>query len=130
MVPQDTDFPNPVADAPPQAQEEEDTNAVVSPTHSDFLLTKMSAKVAALPFVWAFFEAVGVGFAVTLSTQQQDKSVLAHVSDIGWPAGFVFLNVGSIIAVRHVTAAGGQLASLGSGETKISERAYRALRRW
>ena len=60
MVPQDTDFPNPVADAPPQAQEEEDTNAVVSPTHSDFLLTKIGAKVAALPFVWAFFAVMGV----------------------------------------------------------------------
>ena len=129
MVPQDTDFPNPVADAPPQAQEEEDTNAVVSPTHSDFLLTKIGAKVAALPFVWAFFAVMGVGLAVSYSTQQQDKSVLAHVNDICLPAGCVFLNVGSIIAVRRVTATGGQLASLGSGETKISERSYRALRR-
>eukprot|EP01046_Picozoa_sp_COSAG06_P072461 COSAG06_NODE_21211_length_765_cov_1.756757_1_plen_80_part_01 len=50
MLPQDTDFPDPVADAPlepPPQTQEEDTNAVVSPTHSDFVLTKTGAKVAA-----------------------------------------------------------------------------------
>ena len=37
--------------------------------------------------------------------------------------------VGSGIALGRVTAAGGQLALLGAGNTKISERSYRALRR-
>ena len=109
---------------------EEDTNAVVSPTHSDFLLTSIAAKVQAIPFMWAFNAFVGVGLLVSFNTYSTEhKTWLKHVFDICQPVGAAVGLVGCGIAVGRVTAVSGHLASLGAGETKISERSYRGLRR-
>jgi hypothetical protein len=109
---------------------EEDTNAVVSPTHSDFLLTSIAAKVQAIPFMWAFNAFVGVGLLVSFNTYSDEhKTWLKHVFDICQPVGGVIGLVGCGIAVGRVTAVSGHLALLGAGETKISERSYRGLRR-
>ena len=83
MVPQGA-IPNPVADAAPSR---EDTDAVVSPAHSDFLLTSMGAKVAAVPFMWAFNTFTGVGYLVAMNTYLYDKTVLSHVVTWSTSAG-------------------------------------------
>ena len=134
MVPQDDGVvPNPVADTPvgtPAKSFEEDTDAVVSPSHSDFLLTSIGAKVAAVPFMWAFNTFVGVGCIVAFNTYSDEpKTVLSHVFDVCASAGGAIIVVGSGIALGRVTAPGGQLALLGAGATNISERSYRGLRR-
>jgi hypothetical protein len=109
---------------------EEDTNAVVSPAHSDFLLTSIGAKVAAIPFMWACNIFVGVGLLVSLNTYSDEpKTWLTHVFDTCQPVGGGIVLIGSGIALGRVTAVGGHLVSLGAGQTKISERSYRGLRR-
>jgi hypothetical protein len=115
MVPQDDAVvPNPVADTPvetPAKTFEEDTDAVVSRTHSDFLLTSIGAKVAAVPFMWAFniFAGAGLIFAVNTYNMDDKKTALTQVSDICLSVGFVIAMLGTSFALGRVTAAGGQL---------------------
>ena len=102
--------------------------SVVSPTHSDFLLTSIGAKFAAFRFMWAFNVLVNVGFLVGMNTySDEEKTVLTHVFDICAPVGSAINTVASGLALGRVTAAGGQLALLGAGDTKISARSRRAL---
>jgi hypothetical protein len=126
---------NPAADdgLPPLAgfPEEEDTNAVVSPSHKDFLLTRIGSAFVAAPPGLPYVGLVGLALVITWFTYHEgDVSPLTWMTDICWSCGLLFSTVGPAVSLRRVTGTGagrGQLAALGAGEVQISERARRRL---
>ena len=113
--------------------EKEDTNAVVSPSHTDFLLTRIGGSFAALPIAVPYVVLQGAVLVVAFNTYQEaEVSALTRVFDIGLPVGAAVVVGGSTISLRRVLGSGdgqGQLAALGAGEVRISLRARRSVGR-
>ena len=83
---------NPAADDKPAGDDfpgtEEDTNAVVSPSHVGFLLTRVGATLVALPPALPYVVLTQLGLIVTLNTYQKGEvSALSRTFDICVPAG-------------------------------------------
>ena len=85
-----TDFTdNPAASDKPTSSgdTDEDTNAVVSPAHTDFLLTRIGGAYTALPITVPYVVLVGAVFIVAFNTYQEGEvSALTRVFDICVPA--------------------------------------------
>eukprot|EP01045_Picozoa_sp_COSAG04_P012853 COSAG04_NODE_882_length_9663_cov_8.381639_8_plen_309_part_00 len=111
----------------------EDTNAVVSPAHTDFLLTRIGGSFVALPPAVPYVVIQGAVTIVAVSTYHEGEvSALTRLFDICAPAGAAVIAGGAAIGLRRVAGSGdgrGQLAALGAGEARISQRARRGLRR-
>lgn len=111
----------------------EDTNAVVSPTHKDFLLTRIGGAFVALPFGLVYVGVAQLSFAISWNTYYEgDVSPLTQMTNIGASLGTSTVLLCSYVSLRRVTGTGagrGQLAALGAGEVKISERARHSLGR-
>ena len=127
---------NPAADDKPTGDDfsgtEEDTNAVVSPSHVGFLLTRVGATLVALPPALPYVVLVELVLIVTLNTyhQQGEVSTLSRTFDICGSCGALVALVAAPVGLRRVTGTGaGQLAALGAGEARISKRARRDLGR-
>eukprot|EP01051_Picozoa_sp_SAG22_P002607 SAG22_NODE_118_length_19263_cov_16.155813_19_plen_146_part_00 len=127
---------NPAADgnsADDIPQTTEDTNAVVSPSHTDFLLTRVGAAFVALRPAVAYVGLSGLGTVVAFNTYQEEEvSALSRMLDVCMPVGGALCEVAAAIGLRRVTGTGkgrGQLAALGAGGVRISERARRGLGR-
>ena len=80
---------NPVAsDKPTSSETKEDTNAVVSPAHTDFLLTRIGGAYTALPITVPYLVLVGAVFIVAFNTYQEGEvPALTRVLDICAPTG-------------------------------------------
>ena len=126
---------NPVASDKPTSSGEmaEDTDAVVSPAHTDLLLTRIGGAFAALPIAVPYVVLVGAAFIIALNTYHDGEiSALTRVVDICSPCGLVITNTAAVVGLRRVAGSGdgrGQLAALGAGEARISQRARRGLGR-
>ena len=134
MLPSADFTDNPAASDKPTSSGEakEDTNAVVSPSHTDFFLTRIGGAFAALPPTVPYVLLLGVVFVVAFNTYQGDISALTRVMDIFLPSGAAVVIDGSAIGLRRVLGSGngrGQLAALGAGEARISQQARRGLGR-
>ena len=125
---------NPVAsDKPTPSETKEDTNAVVSPAHTDFLLTRIGGAYTALPPAVPYMVLLGVSEVVAMNTYQEGEvSALTRVVDICLPLAVLFGGT-TAMSLRRVLGTGdgrGQLlAALGAGEARISQRARRSLGR-
>ena len=129
-------FDNPATAEEEAAQEKEDTNAVPSPTPRDLALCRLGsafygstpgAVFAALTTVYFCFMLLTMG---TRSTAENPDSKLRLLSDITFVISIPFNTIGGAAwSLRRVTAQDGELQLLGAGETKISARALRGLRR-
>lgn len=135
---------NPVADekpgdrlAPlallPAAAEKEDTNAVLSPTHNEFFLTRIAGAFLALPLAVPYVGMVNVATIIAFATYEEGEiSPLARVFDICLPCSAFCVLFGPTVSFRRATGTGaglGQLAALGAGKVKISQRSRRSLGR-
>eukprot|EP01045_Picozoa_sp_COSAG04_P031612 COSAG04_NODE_5913_length_1457_cov_1.967599_1_plen_315_part_01 len=126
---------NPAAsDKPtPSGETEEDTNAVVSPAHTDFLLTRIGGALVALAPTVPYVVLSGAAIIVTFNAYQEGEvSALTRTLDICVPLAGCSLTIGPAIGLRRVVGSGdgrGQLAALGAGEARISQRARHSLRR-
>ena len=136
MLPSSADLTdNPVASDKPTASGEmaEDTDAVVSPAHTDLLLTRIGGAFAALPIAVPYVVLVGAAFIIALNTYHDGEiSALSRVVDICLPSAGLIVNTGAVVGLRRVAGSGdgrGQLAALGAGEARISQRARRGLGR-
>eukprot|EP01052_Picozoa_sp_SAG31_P066733 SAG31_NODE_25524_length_459_cov_1.822222_1_plen_129_part_10 len=110
----------------PSGETDEDTDAVVSPAHTDFLLTRIAGAFVALPPVVPYVVLHGVANVVAFNTYQEGEvSALTRTFDICLPVGFFAITNGPAISLRRVVGSGdgrGQLAALGAGEARISQR--------
>eukprot|EP01052_Picozoa_sp_SAG31_P054336 SAG31_NODE_14401_length_808_cov_2.994358_1_plen_144_part_10 len=126
---------NPAAsDKPtPSGETDEDTDAVVSPAHTDFLLTRIGGAFVALPPAVPYVVLSGAAFIVALNTYQEGEvSALTRTTDICAPVSLCTVTIGPAIGLRRVVGSGdgrGQLAALGAGEARISQQARRSLGR-
>eukprot|EP01048_Picozoa_sp_COSAG05_P024734 COSAG05_NODE_5959_length_1051_cov_1.194328_1_plen_320_part_01 len=111
--------------------EQEDTNAVVSPTHTDFVLTRVGGAFVALPPAVPWVGLVGVLHIIAMSTYHEgDLSPLSRMFDVCAPLGCFAAFLGSAVSLRRATGTGtgrGHLLALGAGEVRIGERARRGL---
>jgi hypothetical protein len=111
----------------------EDTNAVVSPTHKDFVLTRVAGAFVALPIGVPYVGLAGLLMILTSNTYHEGEvSALTRVADICGACGTLVVLLGTAVSLRRATgtsAGRGQLATLGAGEARISERAQRSLGR-
>ena len=126
-------LPPPVAPAGLPEVEQEDTNAVVSPTHTDFFLTRIGGAFVALPIAVPYMGLVGALLLIAYSTYHEGEvSPLTRRWDVCIPVGTSIGLLGAFVSLRRATGTGpgrGQLAALGAGEVRISERARRSLGR-
>ena len=135
MLPSADFTDNPAASDKPTSSGEakEDTNAVVSPAHTDFFLTRIGGAFVALPPTVPYVVLFGVVFIVAFNTYHEGEiSTLTRVFDIFTPVGGAVLVGPSAIGLRRVVGSGdgrGQLAALGAGEARISLQARRGLGR-
>ena len=117
----------------PELSEAEDTNAVVSPTHQEFFLTRVAGAFLATPFGVPYVWLLTSLFMIVFNTWHEGEvSALTRMLDVCVSVGGMIFLVGSAISLRRVTGTGagrGQLAALGAGEARISERARRSLGR-
>jgi hypothetical protein len=128
-------FDNPATGEEEAAQEKEDTNAVPSPTPRDLALCRLGsafygstpgAVFAALTCAYFCFMILTMG---TRSAAENPDSKLRLLSDITYAIEAPLIIGGAGWSLRRVTAQEGELQLLGAGETKISARALRGLRR-
>eukprot|EP01052_Picozoa_sp_SAG31_P020158 SAG31_NODE_1503_length_8079_cov_5.930827_7_plen_430_part_00 len=119
--------------ATPSGETDEDTNAVVSPAHTDFLLTRIGAAFVGLAPAVPYVVLSGAAVVVAFNTYQEGEvSALTRTVDICWPVAAFAITIGAAIGLRRVVGSGdgrGQLAALGAGEARISQRAHRSLGR-
>jgi hypothetical protein len=100
-----------------------------------FLLTRVGATLVALPPALPYVVLAQLGTIISFNTYRQkgEVSALSRVPrtfDICAPAGALLVVVAATVGLCRVTGTGaGQLAALGAGEARISERARRDLGR-
>ena len=102
MLPSADFTDNPAASDKPTSSGEtdEDTNAVVSPAHTDFLLTRIGGAFAALPPTVPYVLLHGLVFIVAFNTYQEGEvSALTRVFDIANPVGMAVAQCGGTIHV-------------------------------
>ena len=89
---------NPVAsDKPTPSETKEDTNAVVSPAHTDFLLTRIGGAFVALPPTVPYTALLGVALIVAFNSYQEGEvSALTRVFD---PVSYTHLTLPTILRV-------------------------------
>eukprot|EP01047_Picozoa_sp_COSAG01_P062365 COSAG01_NODE_7919_length_2992_cov_4.821984_4_plen_208_part_00 len=114
--------------------EQEDTDAVTSPAPEDLLLTRLASIMIRPVLVDVYIAVVGVALPVAFSTYHDggltaQVSVLTRIFDMCGGTAMAILTLAAARSFRRVTAAGQQMERLGAGETKISARALRGLRR-
>jgi hypothetical protein len=104
----------------------EDSNAVESPK---LWLIALAAKVLGSPLgVWLGV-AISVGLATHVITFQQTMTQLIWFGDGCLTIAFSLFSL-PLFSLRRVTREGGQLQTLGAGNTKISAKAATRLGRW
>lgn len=126
-------LPPPAPGFPDDDKAAEDTNAVVSPTHKEFFLTRISGAFLALPPAVPLVVLVQVFFSIACTTYHDgDISALTQMTDLCIASGCSISIIGSTVSLHRATGTGvgrGQLVALGAGKMRISERARRSLGR-
>ena len=98
---------NPVAsDKPTPSETKEDTTAVVSPAHTDFLLTRLGGAYVALPITVPYVAVLGAAFLVALNTHHEGEvSALIRVVDICTALSALFTST-TAVSLRRVLGTG------------------------